>query len=189
MKRLLVVLVVALLLLLASPVGAATSVVLCHVDIGDLVSEAGHNLVGWGPIEPATHPGGWGSIGSSNCRVIWDANDNDPSATITLDGCARRGAATAIRVKHLDGIADDSFDVYVRDVHGNDVFVGNWVGSPGSENWQITTFALPSGKTLQLGRGRPVEVKLVATGEKWSGFATYGQVAFDWIELVGNGKK
>jgi len=34
-----------------------------------------------------------------------------------------------------------------------------------------------------------VEVMLIATGNQWGGFGTYGQVAFDWIELVGNGKK
>jgi hypothetical protein len=44
--------------------------VLCDmVDIGDPTSEAGHNLQGWGPIEPATNGGTWGGI--DNCRATW----------------------------------------------------------------------------------------------------------------------
>lgn len=177
------------LVLMVSPVMAATNVLLDRVDIGDPVSEASHNLTGWGPVEPDAHGGGWGGISPGNCRVIWDISDDDHSATITLDRGVRPGAATAIQVRHLDGIADDSFNVYVKDVHGSYVKIGSWVGTPGPENWVITPFPLPNGKTLQLDRGRAIEVMLVATGPKWSGFGTYGQVAFDWIELIGNGKK
>jgi len=46
-----------------------------EVDIGDTASEAGHNLVGWGPIEPATSGGNWGSI--DDCRVIWEGGCNN----------------------------------------------------------------------------------------------------------------
>lgn len=189
--RQLAVVISALVLVLAivSPVAAKRDIVLCHVDIGNETSEAGHGLVGWGPIEPATSRGNWGGFGASDedCRVIWDSSGDDPSAKITLDRCQDRGAAKAIRMRHLDGLADDSFDVYVKDVHATWVLIGSWAGSPGSENWVTDEFVLPKGKTLQLARGKPVEIKLVATGDEWSGFSTYGQVAFDWIELIGNG--
>jgi len=39
------------------------------VDIGCPTSESGHNLIGWGPIEPATSGGNWGGI--DNCRATW----------------------------------------------------------------------------------------------------------------------
>jgi hypothetical protein len=35
--------------------------------------------------------------------------------------------------------------------------------------------------------GRPLTVKIEATGNAWPNFATYGQLAVDWIELWGNG--
>lgn len=192
MKQLAVVITaLALVLAMVSPVAAKGGVVLCRVDIGDKTSEVGHGLDGWGPVEPATHGGYWGGIGSESppgsCRVIWDSSDDDPSAEMTLDRCQDRGAAKAIRMRHLDGLADDSFDVYVKDVHGSWVLIGGWVGSPGTENWVIDEFVLPNGKELQLDRGKPVEIKLEATGPKWASFGTYGQVAFDWIELIGNG--
>ena len=38
----------------------ATCVTLDLVDVGDPVSEAGHNLVSWGPIEPMTSGGHYG---------------------------------------------------------------------------------------------------------------------------------
>lgn len=39
------------------------------VDIGKPVSEAGHNLVGWGPVEPMASGGGYGGI--DDCRCTW----------------------------------------------------------------------------------------------------------------------
>ncbi len=191
MKRVLFVLVAGLVLLLASPAAAARDVVLCRVDIGSETAEQGADMSGWGPVEPATSGGNWGDFSETgeDCRVIWDASNDDPSATITLNRGVRPGAATAIRMMHLDGLADDSFDVEVKDVHGRWILIGSWAGSPGPEEWVVAEFALPNGKTLQLDRGRAVEIRLKATGQKWDGFSTYGQVAFDWIELVGNGKK
>ncbi len=50
------------------------------VDIGDPLSEDGHNLQGWGSIEPLTHGGGWGGI--DNCRVVWFYPDDEPWASI-----------------------------------------------------------------------------------------------------------
>jgi len=56
--------------------------VLCDsVDVGDTCSESGHNLVGWGPIEPATHGGSWGGI--DDCRVTWFTGD-ETWATLDL---------------------------------------------------------------------------------------------------------
>ena len=191
MKQLAVVITaLALVLAMVSPVAAKGGVVLCRVDIGNTTSEVGHGLAGWGPVQPAHSGGNWGGFGASDedCRVIWDDSDDDPSAEITLDRCQAKGAAKAIRIRHLDGLADDSFDVYVKDVHGTWVLIGSWAGSPGTENWGTDEFVLPKGKNLQLARGKPVEVKLEATGPKWGSFSTYGQVAFDWIELIGNGR-
>ena len=181
------------LLGLASSAAAVTGVILDKVDIGDTTSEVGHSLVSWGPIEPTTHGGNWGVFGGSgeDCRVIWNNDDVDEgTAMVALDRCTRPGAATSIIIKHLDGFADDSFNVFVKDEHGEWIQIGSYSASPGGpETWVTSLFALPNGRALQLDRERAVEVMVKATGPKWGGFGTYGQVAFDWIELVGNGKK
>ena len=57
--------------------------VLCDsVDIGKQVSEAGHNLQEWGPIEPDTHGGHYGGI--DDCRVTWQSADSFRWATVDL---------------------------------------------------------------------------------------------------------
>jgi len=53
------------------------------VDIGDTTSEAGHNLVDWGPIEPATSGGNYGGI--DDCRVTWYNGGLYTYATIDFD--------------------------------------------------------------------------------------------------------
>jgi VCBS repeat-containing protein len=52
------------------------------VDIGKPVSEAGHNLQEWGPIEPETHGGYYGGI--DDCRVTWQSADSFRWATVDL---------------------------------------------------------------------------------------------------------
>lgn len=193
MKKKLLVLAITLsvaLVLIANPVMAAKDVQLCYVDIGDTTSETGHNLDGWGDPQGTIHVGGYGGI--DDCRVIWESSTSDRSATITLDRCVRPGAATCINLRHLDGLADDSFIVEVKDVHNNWVQVGSYTDElpiVDTEEWFTLECPLPNGKELQLDRGRAVEVRITATGDPWGGINNWGQVAFDWIELVGNGKK
>jgi len=57
--------------------------VLCdEVDIGNPTSEAGHNLQGWGPIEPANTGGVYGNIDDCRCTWFWtDGDILDPPAT------------------------------------------------------------------------------------------------------------
>jgi len=55
------------------------------VDVGDETSESGHNLVGWGPIEPANSGGNYGGI--TNCRVTWEPGEagNNEARGATLE--------------------------------------------------------------------------------------------------------
>ena len=137
-------------------------------DIGTPLSEAAFSPVGWGPIQPDTSGGGWGGIAAGplsldgKCRTIWDASDDDPSASLTFPT-----SITAMAVRHLKGLADDSFDV--------EVGVASWGSAvddvSGSEVWAISSFMGTPGKKLTL----------TATGDEWSLFDTYGQVAVDWV--------
>ena len=142
---------------------------LYFVDIGTPLSEAAFSPVGWGPIQPDTSGGSWGGIAADplspdgKCRVIWDLSDDDPSASLTFPATS----ITALAVRHLKGLANDSFDVQV----GAEVWGSVADDVSGSEVWAISSFSGTPAKKLTL----------TATDGKWSGFDTYGQVAIDWV--------
>jgi uncharacterized repeat protein (TIGR01451 family) len=158
------------------------------VDIGNPSSESGHNLFGWGPIEPDTHGGSWGGIGTDplspdkKTRVTW-FDDEQPWALFKLD--AGPSAKNLLKLRVLDGVGDDSFDVYVNgdliysylgknnpNSGGQNLF-GQTAGS--GEFWNIHQLYVPySGELV---------IAVVATGGKWSLFDPYGQLAVDWAEL------
>jgi len=146
-----------------------------YVDIGNPTSEAGHNLQSWGPPEPATNPGSWGGIaglpnGGGTCRVIWSPSDGTITAEVELNFS---GLAEIVSFMHLDGIADDTFDVYV-----DGTLIGTYAdsGNPG-ENWYINGFThTPASSGMKT-------VGFTARGIAWPSWGTYGQVAIAgvWI--------
>jgi len=141
------------------------------VDIG--VAGEGHNMIGWGPIEPATHGGAWG--GEGNCRVIWEgeATPDDGKRVATIDLDFGFGPGTRwISFRWLDGMSDaDDFDIQVGSYVGH---LQN--GAPaGSENW-VNLGACDVGQLQGIHT-----VTLTATGAPWASFATYGQVALSEI--------
>ena len=99
--------------------------------------------------------------------MIWDASDGNPSASLTFPR-----PITSVTIRHLLGLADDSFDV---NVFGGGALWGSILDAPsGTETWITTSLGGPAGATLTL----------TATGPAWSGFARYGQVAIDWVEAT-----
>ena len=194
MKKLaiLVIAVLVLAMVLAPAAYAAKPVpqLLDSVDIGESASEAEHNVAfpDWGPVEPTTHGGNWGGIGSETppgtCRVVWHAagDTSGRSATFTLDTTAlgEAGFARHIVLRVLDGIADDSFNVYVKNLGGDWALVYSYCDSSDSEVWvEHDIYSFPAGK----GQSTTIEIKIEATGAAWSGFGTYGQLAVDWVEV------
>ena len=155
----------------ALPSGA---VAVDYVDIGDVPTEVGHNLAGWGPVEPATTGGAWG--GEDHCRVIWEAGSPDVyalvgrTATIDMDFGSTLGTKF-LALRWLDGIGyDDGFDFTVSGVAGTFSVTD---GAPGhSETW----------RDLGVWNVGPITgwhtVTLSATGTAWGSFGTYGQCAF-----------
>jgi len=79
------------------------------VDIGTPASEAPYSPFSWGPVQPSTSGGSWGGIATDPlssdglCRVIWDASDNNPTATLTFPR-----PIVSVSIRHLQGLADDS---------------------------------------------------------------------------------
>ena len=190
MKKL-AILVIAVLVLTMVLVPATYSakpipIMLDGVDIGDIDTEGGHNVdePDWGPVEPATNGGNWGGFNATgeNCRVVSYSGDPTPGyATLTLDTDGK-GFARRIVLRVLDGIADDSFDVYVKNPDGDWALVYSYSDSSDSEVWKVHhIYGFPAGK----GQGTTIDIKIEATGDDWSSFETYGQLAVDWVEVWG----
>jgi hypothetical protein len=137
------------------------------VELGTPVSEAGFNIQNWGPIEPTTSEGSWGGIATDPgsydhlARTVWGANDAD-WASVSFDS-----SVNSVTIRHLDGGADDGFNVYV-----NDVLWGSYADSGTTETWKMTTFTGAPGTVL----------KIQATGQPWALFCDYGQLGIDRIE-------
>jgi hypothetical protein len=150
------------------------------VDVGLPTSEAGFNLQGWGPIEPATHGGNYGGI--DDCRVVYASaanGDGEPWATVDLN-LGLCGCPQCIELHHLDGIVpNDAFDVFFYPVGQPECaeLVFNWAGDGSTgENWYASTFPVDGAGLYTL--------KIVSTEPQWSMFDTYGQVAIDTIMVV-----
>jgi hypothetical protein len=190
---LLISIVLMLSLVLASPAMASSLEELCFVDIGD--DDGGHNLDGWGPVEPGMYwIGSWGGV---NLRVVWDPED-DPEdsrcATLTLDRHINPGLAKAIQFRYLEGLnydgseADESFDVYVKSAGTTDwgtpvfQYVDTYTGAP---KWTTSPEIDITGAITD--ETANVDVRICATGDSiWDYFYSHwGQVGFDWIRLLG----
>jgi hypothetical protein len=134
----------------------------------------------WSDKVATTHTGGnYGGIGGCGARMVWGANTDpdvpgDEWASVMFFDC-ERNCLQAITVKHLDGLTDDSFDVFVN---GDCIGSYAWSGDT-TEYWVVSTFPVEYGVYHC-----PVEVKLVATGDAWGGLGRYGQLAIDWIQMT-----
>jgi hypothetical protein len=174
MKKLSYLIVLTLILGLVLNGSSQSLDLLDSVNIGNTTSETGHNILGWSNI--------WSSCGwcgpDGNMRLIWgDGGETCASennwASVTLDAGAV--CALTLKVEHLDGAADDGFNVYI-----NNVQVGTYVDFYDTNTWIETEFDIPSGHYTGV-----LTIKFEATADAWGGCGTYGQVAFNMIELYG----
>ena len=169
MKRILVfTLVVAALLALTVGVAAANGE-LAREDPEDYVVEAGACY-----SFNVEVPGNWGNeYGDGAVTAHPDDTDDAGYCTLTVGSKARR-----LELRVLDGSADDSFEVYVKNPRGKWALVYSYTDQYSGEIWvthQIYDF--PAGK----GQGDTIEVKIMPTGPHWAHFNTYGQLAVDYV--------
>lgn len=173
------------------------------VNIGSPASEAEHNLQGWGPIEPAANGGNWGQIATeTSCdlgsgdtcdralRVTYAGAEPDHPllngriASLTLKPANKWGLIRGLKIRALDGIANDDFLVFIKNKKGNWEQVYSYVSDPSaSEVWKVHAISLYP----KLWFKKSVEIAIMATGDTWNQHATYGQLGIDWIELVSKG--
>ncbi len=146
---------------------ATTALAVDHVDIGNPDSESGHNMQSWGPIEPATSSGSYGGI--DHCRATWSTLDGTTNATIDLD--FGDGMNVQVAFKHLEGLADDSFKVYLDGVlqytHNETMTSEHWFDSG------FSVSVTPGIHTLEFD----------ATGPQWSQWTAYGQLCIAEISV------
>ncbi|MFC1799952.1 hypothetical protein ACFL2Z_03470 [Candidatus Eisenbacteria bacterium] len=144
-----------------------------YVDIGDPTSETGHNLQGWGLIEPAASGGNYGGI--DHCRVIYCPGEVEGQnwACVDMDFGPAVFAGKCLMVRHLDG--QSGTDYWYVTVNG--VYVGAHDDSPGGdEHWVISEFSVSDCSGI-------CTVMFWSTEPCWSGFDLYGQVAIDEITV------
>jgi hypothetical protein len=182
-----IALIASLLVALLVPVGtnaqACDPTPIDSVNIGDPLSEAGHDLHGWGPIEPAHSGGTFGdACQDGNCRVISSPDDDNGSdwARFTMDFGDSQDTK-CLQLCHLQGYSRDSFYVYIDALgepgDGTEVFY--WPGElSGIEDWH--TAEIP----LDLAGVHTHTIYLLSDQSHWSGWSTYGQVAFTWAAVV-----
>lgn len=126
-------------------------------------------------------PGNWGGE-FGNGAVTAFAGDSDDSGYVYLQW--EEGKARRIVMRVLDGIADDSFNVYVKNPGGEWVLVYHFTADFSTTEIckEHTIVGFPAGK----GQGNNIEIKIEPTNVGWSGFNTWGQLAVDYIEVYSN---
>ena len=175
MKRLVTICAVASMFLIAAPAMANYL-----VDVG---SNEPYPMANWGKIWPPS--GNWGGFGSTSdnyvapttptmdylCRTVWGPDPDQTNwASVTFPT-----NIDTVTIRHLDGSANDSFDVHVD---------GNYWGSYtapapnppkiNQEQWFETTFTGTPGTVLTI----------TVTAEAWSQWQTWGQLGIDRIDAV-----
>ncbi len=149
-----------------------------YVDLGNPASEAGQALTGWGPIEPDTHPGGWGGIGGESppgkCRTIWSPAEDEPVgnwASLELDFGVSSTETKCLALRHLDGGSDDSFDVTI-----DGTLVLSIAAPPSAETWYWASIDVTGYTGVHT-------VRFEATAPAGPYYNPYGQVAIDKIYI------
>ena len=189
MKKTLIVLVVALFL-----AGTPAWADMYLVELGDPLSEVLYGInttapgpAEWGSYEPWTSgaTGGYAGIASDfvnsndqTCRMVWGGDnwalDSQRWAEIVFPGNIHTAT-----IRHLDGSAQDDFDVHVYsgaspvDVPGWDAVKWGDYTAGAANAWILTTFSGTPGSTL----------RITATGN-WSLTYKYGLLGIDRVEAV-----
>ena len=159
------------------------NVVLDSIDVGDSdsLSMVAHNAQEWFD-DP-----GIGNYGArdGNETIAMIGGDDDGNGTCdaneseaTFEMNAGVDTANKLIIRHLDGSANDSFDVYV----GSDL-VYSYVGNqfPG-ETWTTTAIDLATA-SFQFTGQKTITLD-VTTGYPWGSCPTYGQGAVNWAKIT-----
>ncbi len=151
------------------------------IDIGS--GDTTHHMSGWGPVEPATSGGTWGGVANppedGTCRAAWEPDSKGRAKNGRRIASFKMAVGTGrianrLELRVLDGLADDSFEVYInRESTPRYTYTGE---QSGTEDWKTHSVDLT-------GLRGTIKVKVKATGPAWSSFSTYGQLGVEWAKL------
>ena len=150
-----------------------------QVNVGNLASETGHSMLGWGPIR---------YYDDDNFRTTWYPNEGTSTYARGAKATLFRKEFSTIKrlcLRAFDGSGDDSFDVYVQVSRGRDWTdwrkIYHYTSSSSVRCWVIHRISFPEDWRF----ANKIRVTIVATGNPWFGFKTHGQLAVDRIGLLG----
>jgi len=118
------------------------------------------------------NPPEFGNYGGDriHSRMVWEigcvAGENNATFQLNSDG----KYAQSITISHLDGIADDSFSLYIKN-GANWVLLGHYTDQGSTETWYTDSYNIPSGYSGVL------TFRIQATDGAWGLCSTYGQLA------------
>jgi hypothetical protein len=143
--------------------------------------ESSGNATGW---DVAPTLGSWGGVDESQFAVVWEPGFNDTPlsrmASCTIPGVSGK-TAKKIKILALEGLANDDYCVFAS-IGPGDLLIGCKDESSATELWVTHEFDLPGGA---FSPGQDIKVTILATGNAWPSFSTWGQLAIDKIEIWG----
>lgn len=155
--------------------------------IGTCQPETDLSAVGW---DQTPTSGSWGGRPESDFAVVWEPGFADVPDYPAFSGgrfaaCTIAGATgkvpKKIEMEVLEGLANDDYCVFAS-VGAGDLLIGCKNESSASEVWAIHSWDLPPNAFAS---GQDLTVTIIATGNAWPSFATWGQLAVDYIEVKG----
>jgi hypothetical protein len=154
----------------------------CNSEIGTCEPETDATAVGWDQSPPS---GGWGGKPESQFAVVWENGTLDvPTNPGRMAECTIAGVSGKtpgkVKINYLQGIANDDFCVFASGP-GSTFFLVGCVDETNTagEVWTDVELTLPP-----MASGQDVTIKILATGNAWSAFSTYGQLGVDSIKIL-----
>ena len=178
MKKILVFLCAMSLVFGMSAVAGATL-----YDLGNpaIEQDAWHLLL-WGPPEPTTNGGNWGGLSTDPesldnlCRTISSPLNPPGYPNMAYIDMKFHALGDWITIRHLDGIANDSFSAYLVGTTFTTPLWSYVSDDSEEEVWYVDKFF------VELDAGIHT-IMFDIDGDRWPLWDPYGQVGIDWIEV------
>ncbi len=124
-------------------------------------------------------PGGWGGEYGEGAVTAFPG-DEDDAGYCSFNA---KGKVSKIELRVLDGIADDSFAVHMKNPKGKFKEIFTYTDEGTTETWIIHEIVVPL-KFRNATRTYGTIIKILPTGPHWAGFDTYGQLAVDKVSVT-----
>jgi hypothetical protein len=137
---------------------------------------------GFGPRSESGNYGfGSDPEASADCALVWEISCDTGTESAEFEMDTQGFFASRLELRHLDGIADDSFKVFISANALDWVNLGKYSDSVsgGSEVWKTSFFDIPPGYSGNL------YFMVNSTAAPWPGCDAYGQLAMHYARIYG----